>query len=566
MDSLLQVFHLIGALGLFIYGMVLMSESIQRLTGNRLRRAVSTVTRNPTRAYLSGLSLTALIQSSSVTSLMAVSFVQVGLLRLSEAYFVLLGANVGTTVTGWLVALTISKPSVGSLALPILACSLPLLFAQRRRTRSVGEAIIGFSLMFVGLGLLKSGIPPITEAGLAQFLSQFSESSLLSSLGIVAIGMAGTIALQSSSAMMALIVTLASGGVVSEWGGAAMLLGANIGTTSTVILASLVAGREARRAALSHLLINVFGVLLALPVLQFILDGIQWFLAPMGDGAVGIATHLALLHTGFNVVVTGLFGLFPRPILWLVRRLIPGESIRGFKSPLVTASVMDAPELQVLEAQREAERHHEVTLNMLRELSGLLDQLDSSKKKGTRDRLTECENLGARYETEVKGFLERLARSKLSGATYRQVQFLLDWTTEMGQIVQIAGRFAAIEQHRDETHVFFVPKQRKRLLHMLQLLTEAMESLGRLNGPVELGQAEAETAIGMVDSRLIELDAIRQQMRTNRKEDIRKGRYTLDSAMAFHELGELLEEMGLRMGMLGFRYADTFHPSKGVKA
>ena len=156
MDSLLQVFHLIGALGLFIYGMVLMSESIQRLTGNRLRRAVSTVTRNPTRAYLSGLSLTALIQSSSVTSLMAVSFVQVGLLRLSEAYFVLLGANVGTTVTGWLVALTISKPSVGSLALPILACSLPLLFAQRRRTRSVGEAIIGFSLMFVGLGLLKS--------------------------------------------------------------------------------------------------------------------------------------------------------------------------------------------------------------------------------------------------------------------------------------------------------------------------------------------------------------------------------------------------------------------------
>ena len=255
-----------------------------------------------------------------------------------------------------------------------------------------------------------------------------------------------------------------------------------------------------------------------------------------------------------------------RPILWLVRRLIPGESIRGFKSPLVTASVMDAPELQVLEAQREAERHHEVTLNMLRELSGLLDQLDSSKKKGTRDRLTECENLGARYETEVKGFLERLARSKLSGATYRQVQFLLDWTTEMGQIVQIAGRFAAIEQHRDETHVFFVPKQRKQLLHMLQLLTEAMESLGRLNGPVELGQAEAETAIGMVDSRLIELDAIRQQMRTNRKEDIRKGRYTLDSAMAFHELGELLEEMGLRMGMLGFRYADTFHPSKGVKA
>ena len=203
MNSLLQVLHLLGALGLFIYGMVLMSESIQRLTGRRLRSAVSAVTRNPTRAYLSGLSLTGILQSSSVTSLMAVSFVQVGLLRLSEAYFVLLGANLGTTVTGWLVALTISKPSVGSLALPILACALPLLFAQRRRTRSAGEAVIGFTLMFVGLGLLKEGVPPVTEAGLAQFLRQFSENGILGALGIVAIGMVGTVALQSSSAMMA---------------------------------------------------------------------------------------------------------------------------------------------------------------------------------------------------------------------------------------------------------------------------------------------------------------------------------------------------------------------------
>ena len=184
MNSLIQVFQLVGSLGLFIYGMVLMSESIQRLAGKRLRSAVSTVTRNPARAYMSGLSLTGLLQSSSVTSLMAVSFVQVGLLRLSEAYFVLLGANLGTTVTGWLVALTISKPSIGSFALPILACALPLLFAQRRRTRSAGEAVIGFALMFVGLGLLKDGVPPITEAGLAQFLAQFSGGGIGGALGI----------------------------------------------------------------------------------------------------------------------------------------------------------------------------------------------------------------------------------------------------------------------------------------------------------------------------------------------------------------------------------------------
>lgn len=558
MNSLLQVLHLLGALGLFIYGMVLMSESIQRLTGRRLRSAVSAVTRNPTRAYLSGLSLTGILQSSSVTSLMAVSFVQVGLLRLSEAYFVLLGANLGTTVTGWLVALTISKPSVGSLALPILACALPLLFAQRRRTRSAGEAVIGFTLMFVGLGLLKEGVPPITEAGLAQFLGQFSESGILGALGIVAIGMVGTVALQSSSAMMALIITLAAGGIVSEWGGAVMLLGANIGTTSTVILASLVAGREARRAALSHLLINVFGVVLTLPVLHWVLDGIAWFLAPMGNGAVDTAIHLALFHSGFNLIVTLLFGLFPKSILWLVRRLVPGEGIRGFKSPLVTASVMDAPELQVLEAQREAERHHALAVDIIRDMKLLLDELNPGKRKAISDRLLEGHNLSARYEGEVKGFLERLARSKLSGSTYRQVQFLLEWTTEMGQVVVLADRFRDLQRERERDEVFFVPKQRKRLTEMMDMLEEIMANLGLLNAPIAPPYGEAEVHMGKAESILIELDGVRQQMRKGRKEDIRKGRYTAESAMMYKAMGDVLEEMGLRMGLVLSRYAEIF--------
>lgn len=558
MNSTLQVFYLIGALGLFIYGMMLMSESIQRLTGSRLRSAVSAVTRSPVRAYVSGLSVTGLLQSSSVTSLIAVSFVQVGLLRLSEAYFVLLGANLGTTVTGWLVALTISKPSVGSLALPILACALPLLFAQRRRIRSFGEAIIGFSLMFVGLGLLKEGVPPITEAGLAGFLGQFGGAGFVGAIGVVVIGMAGTIALQSSSAMLALIFTLAAGGVVSEWSSAAMVLGANIGTTSTAILASLVAGREARRAALSHLFINLFGVIIALPLLHFILNGLHWFLAPMGHHALGITIHLALFHTGFNVAVAVLFGLFPRPILWLVRRLVPGEGIRGFRSPLVTASVMDAPELQVLEAQRESERHHELVSDMIVEMKRLMEELNLVKRKAIGDRLLECHNLGARYETEIKGFLERLARSKLSGSTYRQVQFLLEWTTEMGQVVELGSRFRGLQLERERDDVFFVPRQRKRLNQMMELLADAMGTLGSLNTPIALPYGEAEVEMGKVESILIELDSIRQQMRKSRKEDIRKGRYTPESAMAYKEMGDVLEEMGLRMGLVVSRYSEIF--------
>ena len=558
MSGFIQVFHLIGAVGLFIYGMILMSESIQRLAGARFRRTVATVTRNPVRAYFSGLSLTGLLQSSSVTSVMAVSFVQVGLLRLSEAYFILLGANLGTTLTSWLVVLTINKPSLGGLALPTLALALPMLFAKRRRTKTTAEAIIGFSLMFVGLGLLREGVPPITEAGLAGFLEPFTGETFFGLLGTVAIGVLGTIAFQSSSAMLALVVTLAAAGVVSEAIGAAVVLGVNIGTTSTAILASLVAGREARRAALSHLLMNLLGVLLLLPGLHWALQGIHWFLAPMGQETINVAVVLALLHTGFNLLMTTVFGLFPKPILWLVRKLIPGEGIRGYRTPLVTTSGMDAPELQVLEAQREAERHHELALKMIREMRGLLEELDPAKRDAVGDRIQEYWSLGARYESEMKMFLERLARNKLSGDTYRRVQFLLEWTSDMGQMAELCNRFRILQMEREMGDVYFVPKQRARLIGMLDGIAEAMAALGELNMPLEVSLSRSDVFIGKLESHLIEVDAMREQMRTKHREDIRKGRYSLESGLAFSEMGDLLEEMSLRVGLLSTKFTEIF--------
>ncbi len=549
---------MIGALALFIYGMVVMSEAIQRLTGSRLRRAVAAVTRNPSRAYFSGLGLTGLIQSSSVTSVMCVSLTQVGLLRLTEAYFVLLGANLGTTVTGWLVALTVDKPSIGGLALPMLAAALPFLFARRRRYKSFAEAVIGFCLMFIGLGLLREGVPPITEAGLAGFLGRFDDGSMIGALGIVTIGILGTVALQSSSAMLALVFTLAAGGVVTEWVGAAVVLGANVGTTSTVILASIVAGREARRAALSHTLVNLLGVLLFLPVLHFVLDGIHWFFDPVTDGGLAVALVLATLHTGFNGFIGLVFGYFPKPILWMARTLLPGESLQGYRSPMVTASGMDVPELQVLEAQREAQRQHDVALKMLRELRGMLGEMDADKREGIADRIKEYRNLGARYETEVKAFLGRLARNKLSGATYRQVQVLLEWTADMGQVVELAHRFRKLQIEREESEVYFVPKQRKRLLQMLDGLIEAMSELGELNGSEQEVLQTADLHLGRLESNLIEVDGIREQMRSKHREDIRKGRFTVESGMAFSEMGDLLEEVGLRIGLLSTKFNETF--------
>jgi len=561
MISLLQVLNLLGALGLFIYGMVVMSEAIQRLTGDRMRRAVGRVTRKPERAYLAGLSLTGILQSSSAISVIAVSFVQVGLLRLSEAFFFLLGANVGTTVTGWLVALTLSKPSLGSLALPLLTLALPLLFFRRRRTRSLGEAIIGFALMFVGLGLLKAGVPPITEAGMAEFLDFINVGGIGTVLGAVGIGVLATAALQSSSAVLALIITLAAGGIVTETIGAAVVLGANIGTTSTAVLASLVLGREARRAAMAHVLINLLGAILFLPVLTPALHMVHWFLEPGGDFIADVAIVLALFHTMFNLLVTSIFGLFPRPLLWLTRRLIPGEGGREFRTPVVTVSAMDAPELQVLEAQREAEHHHELSIRMIQGLVKVMSITDAIKRQREEERLKELKMLSGRYESEVKTFLERLARSKTSGATYRQVQFLLEWCTDIGQTVELMHDFLEVQMERERNEVFFAPKQRARLVAMLEELRQGLDAMAGMNHPAQQGKIVIREQISRVERHLASATILREQMRTKHLEDSRRGRYSVESGRTFNEMANLLEEIGLRMGILVSKYEMIFRAS-----
>lgn len=561
MISLLQVLNLLGALGLFIYGMVVMSEAIQRLTGDRMRRAVGRVTRKPERAYLAGLSLTGILQSSSAISVIAVSFVQVGLLRLSEAFFFLLGANVGTTVTGWLVALTLSKPSLGSLALPLLTLALPLLFFRRRRTRSLGEAIIGFALMFVGLGLLKAGVPPITEAGMAEFLDFINVGGIGTVLGAVGIGVLATAALQSSSAVLALIITLAAGGIVTETIGAAVVLGANIGTTSTAVLASLVLGREARRAAMAHVLINLLGAILFLPVLTPALHMVHWFLEPGGDFIADVAIVLALFHTMFNLLVTSIFGLFPRPLLWLTRRLIPGEGGREFRIPVVTVSAMDAPELQVLEAQREAEHHHELSIRMIQGLVKVMSITDAIKRQREEERLKELKMLSGRYESEVKTFLERLARSKTSGATYRQVQFLLEWCTDIGQTVELMHDFLEVQMERERNEVFFAPKQRARLVAMLEELRQGLDAMAGMNHPAQQGKIVIREQISRVERHLASATILREQMRTKHLEDSRRGRYSVESGRTFNEMANLLEEIGLRMGILVSKYEMIFRAS-----
>jgi phosphate:Na+ symporter len=274
-----------------------------------------------------------------------------------------------------------------------------------------------------------------------------------------------------------------------------------------------------------------------------------------------IGVFLALFHTLFNVIVTAIFGLFPRPIFWMARKLVPGEGVRDFRSPLVAASAMDAPELQVLEAQREAEHHHELGVKMMGELETMMAQVDPTKRDRSSDRVGELRSLSGRYESELKAFLERLARGKISGATYRQVQFLLEWSTEISQVVELLHVFMEVQIDRERNEVFFAPKQRTRLVSMLGELTLGMEAMGPLNGPTALGRKSARDHLNQVELHLSSANVIREQMRTKHLEDARKGRYSVESGMTFNEMGNLLEEIGLRLGILASKYEEIFMAS-----
>lgn len=253
---------LVGSLALFLYGMKIMSEGLQKIAGEQLRNILSIMTRNRVMGVLTGVLVTALIQSSSATTVMVVSFVNAGLLSLAQAIGVILGANIGTTVTAWIISLFgFGKLSISALSIPLLGLGLPFVLSANSKRKSIGEFIYGFAFLFLGLDLLKSSMPDIqSNPEILAFVRDFSDKGFLTTLLFLGLGTILTVIVQSSSATVAITLIMCSNGWISFEPAAAMILGENIGTTITANLAALSANTSAKRAAFAHFLINVLGV------------------------------------------------------------------------------------------------------------------------------------------------------------------------------------------------------------------------------------------------------------------------------------------------------------------
>jgi len=449
-------FKLLGSLGLFLFGMKYMSEGIQKAAGSKLRQILRSVTSNRFFGIITGVFITTIIQSSSATTVMVVSFTNAGLFSLTESVSVIMGANVGTTVTGWIIALFGLKYSVAQIALPLLGLSFPLLFLGNDRVKNWAEFAIGFALLFFGLDELKHSVPDIegNKEALA-FISNWSDMGFLSILVFIGLGTILTIIIQSSSATMALTIIFLSEGWIGFPMAAAMVLGENIGTTITAQLASLMANLNAKRAAMAHTLFNVSGVIWMLILFWPFLHMVEWMVSgsfnffcstfnltslhdiPCGTdlGQVDLFNAdketleklgpiaLALFHTTFNLINVVLLVWFVPLIVRIVSSLLKGQTGTGSDVlKYLDSGLMNTPELAVVEAQKEVLEFAKLTRKMYKANLIILYRDGSKKLKKAYKKVAEYEDECDEKEREMARYLAVLSSKNLSKATATKVR------------------------------------------------------------------------------------------------------------------------------------------------
>ena len=356
--SFYDFLKLIGSLGLFLYGMKIMSEGLQKVAGDRLRGILTAMTTNRVTGVLTGVLITALIQSSSATTVMVVSFVNAGLLTLAESISVIMGANIGTTVTAWIISIFGFKVDMAAFALPLLAIALPLIFSGKSNRKSIGEFIFGFSFLFMGLSYLKANAPDLNaNPEMLAFVQNYTDMGFFSVLLFLFIGTILTMIVQASAATMAITLIMCANGWISLELGAALVLGENIGTTITANLAALTANSQAKRAALAHFVFNVFGVIWVLIIFHPFMVFVNWvvdtFLHP-GSAEVAISYKLSAFHSIFNIcnVCLLIWGvkLIERTVCAIIR---PKEEDEEPRLRFITGGMLSTAELSILQARKE---------------------------------------------------------------------------------------------------------------------------------------------------------------------------------------------------------------------
>ncbi len=558
---MLQLLTLLGALGMFLYGMNLMSAGLQKAAGSKMRGFLTAMTSNPFKGVLTGLGITTVIQSSSATTVMTVGFVNAGLLTLSQAVGVIMGANIGTTVTAWLVSLLGFKADISLFAVPLMAVGFILSLSKRDKRRHISELIIGFSLLFLGLSLMKESVPDLKQTPeVLAFIQNWTSYGFGSVLIFLLFGTVLTLVLQSSSATMALTLIMVNMGWIPFEMGAAMVLGENIGTTITANIAAAVGNPNARRAAMAHTLFNVFGVIWALvlftPFLKLVGTTITWLGLPnpmdivhtadvtmTADEEMASLYGISMLHTLFNLFNTLILVWFVPVIVKIVCMIIKDKATKdedSVKLKFIDAGPLSTAELAVGQARNEVIHFAEISRRNIDHIRLAIAADKESDFNTARERLVKYEEISDRIEYEIAQFLNALPEDSISEETRTETKRMYKIIGELESLGDSGESISRILARRNSHERTFTEEQKAKLNLMLQAVDKAYGIM------IDNLRSEEFSQLGLRMATDCEIEI--NDMRNNiREEEIRKiekdGASYLSSVYYLDTLSEI-ERMG----------------------
>lgn len=590
--TLFDIITLVGSLGLFLYGMKIMSEGLQKVAGERMRSILSAMTANRLFAVLTGVAITALVQSSSATTLMVVSFVNAGMLTLSQAISVIMGANVGTTVTAWIISFLGFKIDISNFAIPLVAFAIPLIFSKKTKWNSWGEFMIGFSLLFLGLQFLKTSVPDLqNHPDALAFLQRYTGYGFGSVLIFMVIGTILTIIVQSSSATVALTLIMSAKGWIPFEMATAMILGENIGTTITANLAALNANMAAKRTALSHFLFNVFGVLWVLclffplnhlvadivsgisgdprDLFDFISTTSQYYNAdqmeqiassvPLTDpdmaalqsqmaslvGSVSIG--LALFHTLFNVSNVMVMIWFTPVYVYLCKKILPGKpettsSEEEHQLQFLSTRMLSTGELALLQVHKELAAYASRTIEMLRMGSEMvmMGEKDGEAFLHLFNRMEKFEGICDRIEVEIADFLTKLSEGDISGDSRQRVRMMLRTAGEIESCGDVCFNIARTLRRAREREIFLPIELRTDLISMLDITIRGGERMVEVLKKPNCTPSDAHISYNIEN----EIDNKRDELKNRNMNHLEERRYSYQASVYYLDIIDECEHYG----------------------
>lgn len=543
-----DILRLIGSLGLFLYGMKLMSEALQKVAGDKMRSILAAMTSNRVKGVFTGVLITALIQSSSATTVMVVSFVNAGLLSLVESVGVIMGANIGTTITAWLISILGFKVSMSAISLPLIGLGLPFLFSQNRGKKNWGELIMGFALLFIGLQFLKTSMPDIkNNPEILTFLANYTDMGFASTLLFMGIGTLLTILIQSSSATMALTLVMCNSGWISFEIAAAMVLGENIGTTITANLAAMIANTSAKRAARAHLIFNSMGVLWMLMVLPYFLEGVAWFNMNFFAGgnpftsAASVPVSLSLFHTSFNILNVLVMIWFARFIVKVVTSLVPvREDVEEeFKLQHIKTGTLSTPEASLFLAKKEIAMYAKSTKKMFGYTKEAFNETNDKSFGKLIDKISQREDESDEMEVQIANFLTSVSETRLSKENSERVRAYFKMVSDIESVGDSALNIAKAMKRKREQKAWFPQELRDNINKMFELVDNALDMMLE-NTKNEFSEVRIKKAWEIER----EINDYRTALKTEHLANVEEKKYKYQAGIIYNDMFSECEKIG----------------------